>query len=113
MTVYRYAGTHTGMGIETTLDTPLAEAVRKANGQSAFGRIVGRNQSTVSDWLRLDKPLPAELVLRVEAQTGVSRHRLRPDIFSTELPPSHGSVATGGSIVEGDRAALLEAGARA
>lgn len=73
------------MGIETQQDTPLAKAVRQAGSQSAFGRIVGKRQSTVFDWLSNSTPLPAELVLLVERETGVSRHDLRPDIYPLEL----------------------------
>ena len=91
------------MGIEKQLSTPLAEAVRKAKGQSAFGRIVGRNQSTIFDWLNLNKPLPAELVLMVEDATGVSRHVLRPDIFGPAPP-----VVAAYRAVEGDPTAVLE-----
>lgn len=72
------------MAIEHHTDSPLARAVRAAGSQSAFGRIVGRNQSTVHDWLSLEKPLPAEHVLTVEAATGISRHDLRPDIYPRE-----------------------------
>lgn len=69
------------MGIEHRLDTPLAEAVRIKKGQSSFGRLVGRSQSTVYDWLRNNTPLPAEYCLLVERETGVPCWRLRPDVF--------------------------------
>lgn len=68
----------------------LRDAIRNAGSQSAFGRLIGKRQSTVHDWVRLGKPLPAEYVLRVEAATGVSRHALRPDIYPIEhAPPSY------------------------
>ncbi len=76
------------MGIETHIQTPLAEAVRRAGSQSSFGKLIGRNQSTVFDWLRLNKPVPAELVIAVERETGVSRHDLRPDIYPVDQQPS-------------------------
>lgn len=69
------------MGIEHLLDTPLAAAVRAAKSQSAFGRVIGKRQSTVFEWLKGNKALPAEHVLRVEAATGIPRHALRPDIY--------------------------------
>lgn len=72
------------MGIESTIDTPLAEAVRRVGSQSAFGRLIGKRQSTVHEWLRDCRPLPAEHVLAVEAATGISRHELRPDIYPPE-----------------------------
>ncbi|VXC80069.1 transcriptional regulator [Sphingomonas sp. 8AM] len=69
------------MGIETHSETPLARAVRAAGSQSAFGRMIGRRQSTIFLWLNNDTPLPAELVLLVERETGISKHDLRPDIY--------------------------------
>lgn len=76
------------MGYETHSTTPLAEAVRRAGSQSAFARMIGKRQSTVSDWLRLERPIPAELAIAVERETGVSRHVLRPDIYPVDKQPS-------------------------
>ena len=53
------------MAIEHDLDSGLAKAVRMAGSQSAFGRIIGKRQSVVYDWLRRDVALPAELVRQV------------------------------------------------
>jgi DNA-binding transcriptional regulator YdaS (Cro superfamily) len=74
------------MALEHESDSALAKAVRTAGSQSAFGRIIGKRQSTVHEWLKADRPLPSEFVLRVEAATGVSRHALRPDIYPTNDP---------------------------
>ncbi|WP_277600093.1 MULTISPECIES: YdaS family helix-turn-helix protein [Sphingomonas] len=71
--------------MELSLDTPLARAVRVAGSQSSFGRMIGRRQSTVNHWLKYNRPLPAEHVLRVEELTGVSRTLLRPDIYPEGL----------------------------
>ncbi|WP_122532803.1 YdaS family helix-turn-helix protein [Pseudomonas viridiflava] len=65
--------------------TALLEAVDKANGQVAFAQAMSCSQRLVSQqivsyWIKRGK-LPAELVLRAERQTGVSRYRLRPDVF--------------------------------
>lgn len=73
------------MGIEHILQTPLAIAVRRAKSQSNFGRLIGKRQSTIRQWLTQDFPLPAEHVLAVEAETGVSRNLLRPDIYPLGL----------------------------
>lgn len=55
-----------------------------------MGRLVGVSQAAVWQWLKDEKPLPAEHVLAVEAATGVSRHDLRPDIYPRELAaPDH------------------------
>ncbi|MEG3089748.1 YdaS family helix-turn-helix protein [Sphingomonas sp. PB4P5] len=43
------------------------------------------SQPAVWKWLQSSKRLPAELVLIVERETGVSRHLLRPDIYPSEL----------------------------
>jgi len=72
------------MAIEQDLDSGLAKAVRAAGSQSAFGRIIGKRQSVVYDWLRRDVPLPAELVRTVEQATGLSKHTLRPDLYAED-----------------------------
>ncbi|WP_024681703.1 YdaS family helix-turn-helix protein [Pseudomonas syringae] len=73
----------------------LLEAVEKANGQVAFAAAMSSlerlvSQQIVSYWIKRGT-LPAELVLRTELLTGVSRYRLRPDVFgdSPELHESH------------------------
>lgn len=62
----------------------LERAVEKAGSQSAFARLIGVSQPTVWAWLNEGKSLPAEHVLKVEADTGISRHDLRPDIYPRE-----------------------------
>lgn len=64
--------------------SPLARAVEIAGGQSAFARLVGVSQPTVWAWLDKSRPLPAEFVLKTEAETGISRHDLRPDLYPRE-----------------------------
>lgn len=83
------------MGMETMLSSPLALAVRAAGSQSAFGRLIGRRQSTVNHWLKHDRPLPAEHVLHVEQATGVPRSLLRPDLYPAAeyLEPGPSTVA--------------------
>lgn len=66
----------------------LIEAVSRIGGQSAMARFCNRSQAAVWNWLNTTKQLPAEYVLGVEAQTGVSRHHLRPDIYPADLGPS-------------------------
>jgi len=76
---------HTDTAPESDNPSPEAAALQRAvsivGSQSAFGRLLGRNQSSVHDWLKGMKPLPAEHVLKVEAETGISRHALRPDLY--------------------------------
>ncbi|WP_176597864.1 YdaS family helix-turn-helix protein [Sphingobium sp. 15-1] len=64
----------------------LQLAVDLAGGQSAMGRICKKAQPTVWKWLQTSKRLPPEHVLAVEADTGVSRNLLRPDIYPLSLP---------------------------
>ncbi|MGN9399219.1 YdaS family helix-turn-helix protein [Pseudomonas syringae] len=73
----------------------LLEAVDKACGQVAFAAAMSSperpvSQQIVSYWIKRGT-LPAELVLRAEQVTGVSRYRLRPDVFGhcPDQPGSH------------------------
>jgi DNA-binding transcriptional regulator YdaS (Cro superfamily) len=72
------------MGIESRLQSPLAEAVRTVGSQSAFARLVGKSQPAVFQLLQQDGLLWPEAVLAVETATGISRHRLRPDVYGPE-----------------------------
>ncbi|WP_373568430.1 YdaS family helix-turn-helix protein [Pseudomonas sp. LJDD11] len=63
----------------------LAEAVAAVGGQVLFAQEMSTpervvSQQIVSYWLKR-AGIPAELVLRAELKTGVSRFRLRPDVF--------------------------------
>lgn len=76
------------MALHHDSDSALARAVRAAGSQLAFGALIGKRQSVVNDWLRDERPLPAELVFKVEAATGISRHDLRPDIYPRDVQSS-------------------------
>lgn len=63
----------------------LAEAVAAAGGQVGFALVLTTpdrpvSQQIVSYWAKRGY-LPAELVIRAELRIGVSRYRLRPDVF--------------------------------
>src|ERR1051326_896409 len=58
-------------------DPGLSEAIRAVGGVSELARRIGISQPSVSNW---DK-VPAERVLAVEAATGITRVRLRPDLY--------------------------------
>ncbi|MDZ7895338.1 MAG: Cro/CI family transcriptional regulator [Sphingobium sp.] len=77
-------------------ESPSVLALRKAvdllGGQSAMARLVGVTQQAVWKWIAHGKELPAEHVLKVEANTGISRHLLRPDLYPLE--------ERGGSVVD-------------
>ncbi|WP_122613692.1 YdaS family helix-turn-helix protein [Pseudomonas viridiflava] len=71
----------------------LLEAVEMVNGQVALAAALSSpeklvSQQIVSYWIKRGT-LPAELVLRTERLTGVSRYRLRPDVFGDS--PGHES----------------------
>jgi len=56
----------------------LDEAIRAVGGVSELARRIGIAQPSVSNW----DHVPADRVLAVEAATGVSRVRLRPDLYA-------------------------------
>jgi len=59
----------------------LEAAITVAGGQTAFARSIGVTQQRVWNWISNRKQLPAEYVFAAEASTGISRHKLRPDIY--------------------------------
>jgi DNA-binding transcriptional regulator YdaS (Cro superfamily) len=74
----------------------LREAIGVIGSQSATARLLKVTQGAVSKWLSGQKPLAAEHVLAVEAATGVSKHRLRPDIYPLEAEAN--CSVTGGNL---------------
>lgn len=54
------------------------------DNQSKCAEAIGTSQQRLSYLLKNEKPVPAELVLKAEAATGISRHELRPDIYPIE-----------------------------
>jgi DNA-binding transcriptional regulator YdaS (Cro superfamily) len=72
----------------TALDTQaaaLAAAINKSGGVAPLARKLGLKPSAVGMWQR--RRMPPEHVLAVERATGVSRYRLRPDIYGPEAVP--------------------------
>jgi DNA-binding transcriptional regulator YdaS (Cro superfamily) len=60
----------------------LKRACDAAGGQKPLADRIGTTQSQVWYWLeRSKKGVPAEFCIKIEAETGVPRHELRPDIF--------------------------------
>lgn len=49
-----------------------------------MARAIETSQQRISYLVANGKPLPAELVLATERQTGISRHDLRPDLYPRE-----------------------------
>lgn len=60
----------------------LEKACKEAGGQKPLADRIRTTQSQVWYWLRRSKNgVPAEFVLPIERETGVSRHDLRPDLY--------------------------------
>ncbi|USU12756.1 helix-turn-helix domain-containing protein [Sphingomonadaceae bacterium OTU29THOMA1] len=88
------------MGIESRLESPLAEAVRKVGSQSAFARLVKKSQASVYQLLARGGLIWPESVLIVEEATGISRHRLRPDVYGPEPTTASTSFRPGTTDME-------------
>jgi DNA-binding transcriptional regulator YdaS (Cro superfamily) len=62
------------------MDEAMREAIAAAGGLRALSRALGTSYQAISQWKRC----PAPRVIEVERLTGVSRHKLRPDVFPWE-----------------------------
>lgn len=72
----------------------LLDACKAVGGQSALARKLGlKSQGSVSGWIAAGRT-PSERVLAVEALSGVSRHRLRRDLY----PLEEGGLKLGSSL---------------
>lgn len=67
---------------EEACSIALNEARTAAGGSSAIARALGLTPQAVLQW----RAVPAERVLDVEKISGVSRYRLRPDVFGDSPP---------------------------
>lgn len=57
---------------------PITEkAITEAGGGAALAAQLNLTRQAVYQWTRV----PAQYVITVEEKTGISRHKLRPDIF--------------------------------
>lgn len=74
---------------QTVLQLALSSEPFKGN-QSKFAEAIGTSQQNISNWVRADRVLPAEFVLKAEQATGIPRHVWRPDIYPT---PNTGQAA--------------------
>ena len=63
--------------MSSELDT-LTEAIRDSVGIALFARMMGVSRQTVYNWRGR---IPAERVIDAESITGISRRRLRPDLY--------------------------------
>lgn len=63
----------------------LKRACELAGSQERLAKRIGTTQSQVWYWLAKSKRgVPAEFVLPIERETGVSRSELRPDLYPFE-----------------------------
>lgn len=61
----------------------LAEAVRRAGGQTKLAGLLGVRQSTLREWLVINGNPDAAKCPEIERHTGVRCEDLRPDVFGT------------------------------
>lgn len=66
-----------GICVAMVADKPLAEAIRRAGGVRALARQLRMAHVPILRW----KKAPATRVLAIEHLTGVSRYKLRPDVY--------------------------------
>lgn len=63
----------------------LLEAIKIAGGQAALAEKLGVAQCTISHWINRNRVAPpAEHAPAIEKITGVSRYKLRPDVFGDD-----------------------------
>lgn len=77
------------MSSDALMSEAFEEAVKAIGGQSAASRsLTGHghkiSQQLLRHHLKVKGRCPAELVLQFESLSGVSRYRLRPDVFGGE-----------------------------
>ncbi|ASL01788.1 transcriptional regulator [Xanthomonas citri] len=60
--------------------TPLHKAIQAAGSQQRLAEQLGIRSASISEW-KVRGRVPAERVVAIERETGVSRHDLRPDVF--------------------------------
>jgi DNA-binding transcriptional regulator YdaS (Cro superfamily) len=68
-----------------TPERAFRSAVGLCDSQAAFARLIGKSPARVSQMLSdLKSICPAESVLTIERELGISRHVLRPDLYPIE-----------------------------
>lgn len=67
---------------KTRTDPGLVAALLVAGSVKSLARKLRLTNSAVSQWAKV----PPHLVLQVEKATGVSRYKLRPDLYGARAP---------------------------
>lgn len=70
--------------IEQLMRSALKRAIKIGGGPAKVSDRLGVSRTSPYSW----KKCPVHHVLQLEALTGISRHRLRPDIFGPVVPES-------------------------
>jgi sulfate adenylyltransferase subunit 2 len=67
---------------------PALRHLFRASGkrQRDIAKAVGRSEGAISQWVKGQREIPADLVIRVEQFTGIPRAYLRPDLWETRVP---------------------------
>ena len=67
----------------------LIEAIEIAGGQVKLAGVCQIKLQNIGQWLDATRAyaVPAHHVLAIESATGISKHRLRPDVFGEASPP--------------------------
>ncbi|MCF2827105.1 MULTISPECIES: transcriptional regulator [unclassified Pseudoalteromonas] len=71
----------------------IREAIKVMGSQKKLAEAIGNGitQQKISYWLTVGK-VPAEYVLNIERVSGVSRHKLRPDIYPIVISDQQNSA---------------------
>lgn len=72
----------------SAMDEICEQAKKAAGGPSKLAKALGITSQAVSQW----RCVPAGYVMAVERLTGISKHKLRPDVFGLE-PDKKGEAA--------------------
>ena len=67
-------------GLELAIAAAAKKGDRKTKGVVALARLLHLTPPAVSQW----RDVPLARIIQIERKTGVSRHKLRPDIFGRE-----------------------------
>lgn len=69
----------------------MTSAAKAAGSQTALAKALGCTPQNVQ-WMCSTGSVPAKHVLKIESITGVSRHRLRPDLYPEPAPTLNANV---------------------
>lgn len=72
------------------------DAIKLAGGQTKFAEFCGCSQGNISQLMAKGSLLPSRYASKVEAGLGVSRERLRPDVFTAAR--NHDAEVSSGTI---------------